>query len=166
MAYPEDNYYGLMDGNVAGLPMGGLASIRTKYNGTVNPNTYNSAAYTGGAIDPTTAAIAAGNGSTAYVNPLLEVNNQAGLFGLTNGYWNNMGQAAGLAGTAYGLYDSILGQSAKKNKLQMEGLRQNIDFAKKANDSHYKFTGNIGKGFEGAFSGGGLAASAAQPKVG
>ena len=99
-------------------------------------------------------------------NPLLEVNNASGLFGLTNGYWNNMGQAAGLAGTAYGLYDSILGQSAKKNKLQMEGLRQNIDFAKKANDSHYKFTGNIGKGFEGAFPGGGLAASAAQPKVG
>ena len=101
-------------------------------------------------------------------NPLLEVNNQAGLFGLTNGYWNNMGQAAGLAGTAYGLYDSMFGNTAEKNKLQMQGLRQNIDFAKKANDSHYAFTDKIGKGFEGAFSGGntGLAASLAKPKTG
>ena len=99
-------------------------------------------------------------------NPMTSYLNTSGLGGITQGNWNNMGQAAGLAGTAYGLYDSLFGQSAKKNKLQMEGLRQNIDFAKKANDSHYKFTGNIGKGFEGAFPGGGLAASAAQPKVG
>lgn len=106
--------------------------------------------------------------SAAPVNPLTEVNNQAGLFGLTNGYWNNMGQAAGLAGTAYGLYDSMFGNTAEKNKLQMQGLRQNIDFAKKANDSHYAFTDKIGKGFEGAFSGGGntgLAASLAKPKT-
>ena len=168
MAGLEDSYYGLMDTNVAGLPMGGLANIRTKYTGTVDPNKYKSTAYIGGAVDPTAAAVEAGNGSTAYVNPLLEVNNAPGLFGLTNGYWNNMGQAAGLAGTAYGLYDSMFGNTAEKNKLQMQGLRQNIDFAKKANDSHYAFTDKIGKGFEGAFSGGntGLAASLAKPKTG
>ena len=105
----------------------------------------------------------------APINPLMEVNNAPGLMGLSNGQWNNMGQAAGLAGPPYGLYDSMFGNTAEKNKLQRQGLRQNIDFAKKANDSHYAFTGNIGKGFEGAFSGGGntgLAASLAKPKTG
>ena len=119
----------------------------------------------GGVIDGNNNLV---GGDMMSTNPWLEVNNQEGLFGLTNGYWNNMGQAAGLAGTAYGLYDSMFGNTAEKNKLQMQGLRQNIDFAKKANDSHYAFTDKIGKGFEGAFSGGntGLAASLAKPKTG
>lgn len=44
-----------------------------------------------------------------------------GLFGLENGTWNNMGQAAGLAGSAYNLYDQTSGNSADlyKEKIGM-----------------------------------------------
>ena len=158
MAGLEDNYYGLMDTNVAGLPMNGLANIRTKYNGTVNPNTYKSTAYSGGAIDPTTAAVEAGNGSTAYVNPLLEVNNATGLFGLTNGYWNNMGQAAGLAGSTYNMYDSMFGNKADLYKQQIGNLKDQRAYNAQTIANQKKFKENIGSGFSGAFSNG-LAAS-------
>ena len=158
MAGLEDSYYGLMDTNAAGLPMNELANIRTKYNGTVNPNTYKSTAYSGGAINPTTAAVEAGNGSTAYVNPLLEVNNTTGLFGLTNGYWNNMGQAAGLAGSVYNMYDSMFGNKADLYKEEIGNLKDRRAYNAQTIANQKKFKENIGSGFSGAFSNG-LAAS-------
>lgn len=158
MAGSEDNDYGLMDTNVAGLRMNKLADIRTEYNGTVNPNTYKSTAYSGGAIDPTTVAVKAGNGSTAYVNPLLEVNNATGLFGLTNGYWNNMGQAAGLAGGMYNMYDNMFGNKADLYKQQIGNLKDQRAYNAQAIADKKQFKSNIGSGFSGAFSNG-LAAS-------
>lgn len=44
---------------------------------------------------------------------MLNYNNAEGLFGFTNGTWNNLGQATGLLGTGYGLYDSLLGNKSK-----------------------------------------------------
>lgn len=47
-----------------------------------------------------------------------------GLFGVTQGTWGNLGQAAGLAGTAYGLYDSIWGNKADLFKEQLGMLKE------------------------------------------
>ena len=87
--------------------------------------------------------------------------NQEGLLGLTNSKWNNLGQIGGLAGTTYGLYDSLLGNKADLFKEQMGMLKD-----QRANNAEIiankrKFKENIGGGFSNAF-GGGLAASTAR----
>lgn len=66
----------------------------------------------------------AGTTGAGYKNPYLELANKEGLFGLTNNTWNNLGQAAGLAGTAYGLYDSLLGNKAKLFKEEIGMLKE------------------------------------------
>ena len=99
------------------------------------------------------------SGTYGYKNPYLELNNQAGLFGMTNGTWNNLGQAAGLAGTAYNLYDSILGNKAQMYKTQMAGMKQNMANIAEDRAAHKAFQGNFGGGINSAF-GSGLAGSA------
>jgi hypothetical protein len=93
-----------------------------------------------------------------YVDPLTLNNNQTGLFGLTNGYWNNIGQASGLAGTAYNLYDSILGNKAQMFDTQMKAMKQNMANVKEDRVAHKTFQNNIGSGFNSAM-GSGLAAN-------
>lgn len=57
-------------------------------------------------------------------NPMDSYLDKEGLFGVTQGTWGNLGQAAGLAGTAYGLYDSIWGNKADLFKEQLGMLKE------------------------------------------
>lgn len=88
---------------------------------------------------------------------------EPGLFGLENGTWNNLGQAAGLAGTVYGLYDGLLGDKHDMFKTQMKALKQNMANIAEDRAAHRTFQNNFGGGINSAFKGG-LAASAATPK--
>lgn len=85
-------------------------------------------------------------------NPLVDYNNQTGLFGLANGTWNNIGQAAGLAGTGYGLYDSIFGNKAKLYKEQMGMLKDQRAQNKKMIADREAYKQNIGSGLANAFA--------------
>ena len=85
-------------------------------------------------------------------NPLIDYSNQEGLFGLTNGTWNNMGQAAGLLGTGYGLYDSMLGNKSKLFKEQMGMLKDQRAQNKKMIADRETYKQNIGSGLANAFA--------------
>ena len=92
------------------------------------------------------------NTSSGSTNPMLGYNNAEGLFGLTNGTWNNMGQAAGLLGTGYGLYDSILGNKSKLFKEQMGMLKDQRAQNKKMIADRETYKQNIGSGLANAFA--------------
>ena len=92
------------------------------------------------------------NPSSGSTNPMLGYNNAEGLFGLTNGTWNNMGQAAGLLGTGYGLYDSILGNKSKLFKEQMGMLKDQRAQNKKMIADRETYKQNIGSGLANAFA--------------
>ena len=64
-----------------------------------------------------------GNKFNANINPMDASLDKEGLFGITNQNWNNLGQAAGLAGTAYGLYDALAGNKSKLFKEQIGLLK-------------------------------------------
>lgn len=64
-----------------------------------------------------------GNKFNANINPTDAYLDKEGLFGITNQNWNNLGQAAGLAGTAYGLYDALAGNKSKLFKEQLGLLK-------------------------------------------
>ena len=64
-----------------------------------------------------------GNKFNANINPMDTYLNKEGLFGLTNNTWDNLGQAAGLAGTAYGLYDGLAGNTSKLFKERLGLLK-------------------------------------------
>ena len=85
-------------------------------------------------------------------SPMLDYSNAEGLFGLTNGTWNNMGQAAGLLGTGYGLYDSILGNKSKLFKEQMGMLKDQRAQNKKMIADRETYKQNIGSGLANAFA--------------
>lgn len=85
-------------------------------------------------------------------NPMVDYSNQSGLFGLTNGTWSNMGQAAGLLGTGYGLYDSILGNKSKLFKEQMGMLKDQRAENKKMIADRETYKQNIGSGLANAFA--------------
>lgn len=85
-------------------------------------------------------------------NPLIDYNNQSGLFGVSNGTWNNVGQLAGLAGTAYGLYDSLLGNKSKLFKEQIGMLKDQRNYNAKMIADRDKYKGNIGSGLAAAFA--------------
>lgn len=116
-----------------------------------------SAVYSGG-VAPAGTDVSGTNNAAGYLNPYTEYSNQEGLFGLTNGYWNNIGQASGLAGTAYNLYDSILGNKAQMFDTQMKAMKQNMANVKEDRAAHKTFQNNIGSGFNSAM-GSGLAAN-------
>ena len=90
--------------------------------------------------------------TTSSPNPLTDYNNQSGLFGLTNGAWSNLGQMAGLAGTAYGLYDSLLGDKSKLFKEQIGMLRDQRKYNDKMIADRAKYKENIGSGLAAAFA--------------
>ena len=92
------------------------------------------------------------NPSSGSTNPMLGYNNAEGLFGLTNGTWNNMGQAAGLLGTGYGLYDSILGNKSKLFKEQIGMLKDQRAQNKKMIADRETYKQNIGSGLANAFA--------------
>ena len=91
-------------------------------------------------------------------NTQIDYANSAGLGGLTQGTWNNLGQGAGLAGSAYNIYDSLLGNKADLYKEQIGNLKDQRAYNRQTIANQKKFKENIGAGFSGAFSNG-LAAS-------
>lgn len=102
-------------------------------------------------------------GVTPGVNPYTEYSNQIGLLGQTNGWWNNMGQAAGLAGTGIGIWNDTIGPKAQLYKTQMAAMKQNMANVKEDRANHQTYVANIGGGFNSAFKpGSGLAASASR----
>lgn len=104
-------------------------------------------------------------GVTPNVNPYTEYSNQIGLLGQTNGWWNNMGQAAGLAGTGIGIWNDTIGPKSQLFKTQMAAMKQNMANVAADKANHQTYVANIGGGFNSAFKpGSGLAASA--PRVG
>ena len=91
-------------------------------------------------------------------NTQIDYANSAGLGGLTQGTWNNLGQAAGLAGGMYNMYDSMFGNKADLYKQQIGNLKDQRAYNAQTIANQKKFKENIGSGFSGAFSNG-LAAS-------
>lgn len=91
-------------------------------------------------------------------NTQIDYANSAGLGGLTQGTWNNLGQGAGLAGGMYNMYDSLLGNKADLYKQQIGNLKDQRAYNAQAIADKKQFKSNIGSGFSGAFSNG-LAAS-------
>ena len=90
--------------------------------------------------------------TTSAPNPLTDYNNQSGLFGLSNGTWSNMGQAAGLAGTGFQLYDSLFGNKSKLFKEQMGMLKDQRANNNRLIANNEKFKSNIGSGLASAFA--------------
>ncbi len=82
-------------------------------------------------------------------NTQIDYANSTGLGGLTQGTWNNLGQAAGLAGSAYNLYDQTLGNSADLYKEKIGMLREQRAANQEALANHRAFNNvwnNAGKG--------------------
>ena len=91
-------------------------------------------------------------------NTQIDYANSTGLGGLTQGTWNNLGQAAGLAGGMYNMYDNLFGNKADLYKQQIGNLKDQRAYNAQAIADKKQFKSNIGSGFSGAFSNG-LAAS-------
>ena len=87
-------------------------------------------------------------------NPMLDYNNAEGLFGLTNGTWNNLGQVAGLAGAGYNLYDSLLGNKADLFKEQIGALKDQRKYNNQLIADRKQFKSNMGSGLANAFANG------------
>ena len=85
-------------------------------------------------------------------NPLVEYGNTPGLFGLKNSTLTGMGQLAGLTGTAYGLYDSLLGDKSKLYKEQIGMLRDQRKYNDKMIADRDAYKTNIGSGLAAAFA--------------
>ena len=88
------------------------------------------------------------------LNPMLEYSNAPGMFGLTNGEWNNIGQMAGLAGAGYNIYDSLLGNKSKLFKEQIGSLKDQRKHNNQLIADRKQFKSNIGSGLSGAFANG------------
>ena len=87
-------------------------------------------------------------------NPMLDYNNAEGLFGFTNGTWNNLGQMAGIAGAGYNLYDSLLGNKADLFKEQIGALKDQRAHNRQLIADRKQFKSNIGSGLANAFANG------------
>ena len=94
------------------------------------------------------------NPSSTTGNPLLDYSNAPGLFGLTNGEWNDLGQISGLVGTGYKLYDGLLGNSSKLFKEQIGSLKDQRANNNQLIADRKQFKSNIGSGLSGAFANG------------
>ncbi len=88
------------------------------------------------------------------VNPLLVYNNAPGLFGMSNGTWNNVGQMAGVAGAGYNIYDNLMGNKAKLFKEQIGSLKDQRAHNNQLIADRKQFKGNIGSGLANAFANG------------
>lgn len=93
-------------------------------------------------------------------NAYIDYSNSPGLFGFSQGNWQNLGQAAGLAGTAYGLYDSMFGNKAKLFKEQLGMLKEQ----RAANQEMLANKRKFNETWSNASNG--LASRYAQPQVG
>ena len=87
-------------------------------------------------------------------NPLLDYSNSEGMFGLTNGKWNNLGQMAGLAGAGYKIYDGLFGNTSKLFKEQIGSLKDQRANNNQLIADRKQFKSNIGSGLSGAFANG------------
>ena len=103
------------------------------------------------------------NVGTSGSNPLVEYGNTPGLFGIKNSTFTGMGQLAGLAGTAYGLYDSLLGDKSKLYKEQIGMLRDQRKYNDKMIADRDAYKKNIGSGLAAAFASPAKTSNAASP---
>ena len=87
-------------------------------------------------------------------NPMLDYNNAEGLFGFTNGTWNNLGQMAGIAGAGYNLYDNLFGNKAELFKEQIGSLKDQRAHNNQLIADRKQFKSNIGSGLSGSFANG------------
>lgn len=87
-------------------------------------------------------------------NPALDYSNAEGMFGLSNGTWNNLGQMAGLAGAGYNLYDGLFGNKSKLFKEQIGSLKDQRAHNNQLIADRKQFKSNIGSGLSGAFANG------------
>ena len=87
-------------------------------------------------------------------NPLLDHSNAEGMFGLTNGAWNNLGQIAGLAGAGYNIYDGLFGNKSKLFKEQLGSLKDQRANNNQLIADRKQFKSNIGSGLSGSFANG------------
>ena len=101
--------------------------------------------------------------TTVSRNPMIDYNNQSGLFGFTNGTWKNMGQAAGLFGTGIELYDSTLGNKSKLFKEQIGMLKDQRRYNDRMIADRAKYKENIGSGLAAAFASPANTSNAASP---
>ena len=85
-------------------------------------------------------------------NPMLDYNNAEGLFGFTNGTWNNLDQLADLGGVGYELYDNLLGNKGKLFKEQIGMLKDQRANNNRLIANNEKFKSNIGSGLANAFA--------------
>ena len=99
-------------------------------------------------------------------NPLVEYGNTPGLFGIKNSTFSGMGQLAGLAGTAYGLYDSLLGDKSKLYKEQIGMLKDQRRYNAKMIADRDAYKKNIGSGLAAAFASPANTSNAASPAIG
>ena len=87
-------------------------------------------------------------------NTVLDYSNAEGMFGLTNGTWNNLGQIAGVAGTGYKIYDGLFGNTSKLFKEQIGSLKDQRAHNNQLIADRKQFKSNIGSGFSGSFANG------------
>ena len=87
-------------------------------------------------------------------NPTLDYSNAEGMFGLTNGTWNNLGQISGLAGAGYKLYDGLYGNTSKLFKEQIGSLKDQRANNNQLIADRKQFKSNIGSGLSGSFANG------------
>lgn len=94
------------------------------------------------------------NPSNTTGNLALDYSNAPGLFGISNGSWNNIGQIAGLAGAGYNIYDGLFGNKSKLFKEQIGSLKDQRAHNNQLIANRKQFTSNIGSGLAGAFANG------------
>ena len=87
-------------------------------------------------------------------NPMLEYNNADGLFGMSNGMWNNLGQMAGIAGAGYNIYDYLLGNKSDMFKEQIGALKDQRKYNSQLIADRKQFKSNMGSGLANAFANG------------
>lgn len=100
-----------------------------------------------------------GNKFNANTNPMDAYLDKEGLFGITNQNWNNLGQAAGLAGSAYGLYDALAGNKSKLFKEQIGLLKDQRAANQEMLDNKRKFNdtwSNASNGLAASYANKGL----------
>ena len=87
-------------------------------------------------------------------NLTLDYSNAEGMFGLTNGTWNNLGQIAGVAGAGYNIYDGLFGNKSKLFKEQIGSLKDQRAHNNQLIADRKQFKSNIGSGLSGSFANG------------
>ena len=94
------------------------------------------------------------NPSSTTGNLALDYSNAEGMFGLTNGTWNNLGQISGLAGAGYNIYDGLFGNKSKLFKEQIGSLKDQRAHNNQLIADRKQFKSNIGSGLSGSFANG------------